>query len=165
MNSAFFVLSVVALAIPEAGSTAMRLSSPEEAIRTLEDAFVRKDIEAAVAAKDFEAEARLMIESINPEMVSDEILKKTAEVLELGFRKQIEADGFPDFTGLTCKLAKPVEVAENLVKVVEICTRKCPVQRQRKTCMRSRARKAGASWSSASESAQSQRLSAHPTSG
>lgn len=106
-----------------AGASAVASATPEEAIRTLEDAFVRKDIEAAVAAKDFETEAKLMLESINPELVSAEIVKQTAEVLELGFRKQIESDGFPDFTGLKCTLAKPSQVAENLVKVVETCTR------------------------------------------
>lgn len=101
----------------------MVFSTPEEAIRKLEDAFRRTDIEAAVAAKDFETEARLMLQSIRPDLVSAEMVTKTAEVLELGFRKQIETDGFPDFTGLTCTLAKPVEVAENLVKVVETCSR------------------------------------------
>lgn len=96
--------------------------TPESAVRALEDAFVRKDIEAAVNAKDFHAEAKLMLEKLNPEVAKDsEILKQTAQVLELAFRKQIETDGFPDFTGLTCSLSKPTEVADKLVKMVETC--------------------------------------------
>lgn len=104
------------------GATMTDLSTPESAVRTLEEAFQNRDIEAAVNAKDFVTEARLMLERINPDFASDpDIVKQTAETLELGFRKQIETDGFPDFTGLSCSLSKPVEVGENLVKIVETC--------------------------------------------
>lgn len=104
------------------GAAMTEFDTPENAVRALEEAFKSRDIEAAVHAKDFDAEARLMLQRINPDMARDpEIVKQTAEVLKLGFRKEIEIDGFPDFTGLSCSLAKPIEVGENLVKIVETC--------------------------------------------
>jgi hypothetical protein len=124
MWSMLAVVSLVSGVILGGASTSSGLSTPEGAVRQLEDAFVRKDIEAAVEAKDFDAEATLMLKKINPEMASKpDIVKQTAEVLELGFRKEIATDGFPDFTGLTCSLSKPVEVSENLVKIAETCVR------------------------------------------
>jgi hypothetical protein len=121
MLASFFAVAGVILGVASASSA---LSTPESAVRAFEDALIRKDIEAAVAAKDFDTEARLMLKKINPELASDsEILKQTAQVLELGFRKEIETDGFPDFTGLTCSLSKATDVAENLVKMVETCVR------------------------------------------
>lgn len=119
----FFSTVISAMTSIIIGGAAMAdLSTPESAIRTLEDAFKNRDIEGAVNAKDFVTEALLMLRRINPDMARDpEVLKETAKVLELGFRKEIETDGFPDFTGLSCSLSKPVEVEENLVKVVETC--------------------------------------------
>jgi hypothetical protein len=73
-------------------------STPEGAIKALEAAYISKDIEAAVAAKDFNEEARLMMVRLHPQYANDsEILSKTAEALELSFRKQMREKGFPDF--------------------------------------------------------------------
>ncbi len=97
-------------------------STPENAIRSLEAAYKRKDLEAAVQAKDFNAEAMLMLQNINPEFAKDgEILKQTAEVLELSFRKQIKDKGFPDFSGIECSLTKAEPVTPTLVKITETC--------------------------------------------
>jgi len=71
-------------------------STPEKALASLEDAYNRKDIVAAVAAKDFLFEAREMLLSIkNPPVPPDEeTVKLTAEVLELGFLRRLRETAF-----------------------------------------------------------------------
>lgn len=97
-------------------------STPEGAIRALENAYANQNIEEAVAAKDFSEEARLMLVRINPQLAGDaEILKKTTEVLELAFRKKIKDDGFPDLKEIHCSLNNPQQVTDTLVKVTESC--------------------------------------------
>jgi hypothetical protein len=72
-------------------------STPEGAILMLEDAYRRKDLDAAVAAKDFTAEARLMLSRLRRGWERDaEVLKRTAEVLELAFRAE-KKERWPDF--------------------------------------------------------------------
>ena len=62
--------------------------------------YRRRDIEAAVACKDFEVEAVLMLLKVDPDLAGDEeIIQKTAETLELGFRKEKE-NNWPDMEGL-----------------------------------------------------------------
>ncbi len=79
---------------------AMDFSTPEGAILCLEDAYRRRDIEAAVACKDFMVEAVLLLQETMPEHLSDrEILVKTAEVLEAGFRKELSTK-WPQMEGL-----------------------------------------------------------------
>jgi hypothetical protein len=97
-------------------------STPESAIRSLEAAYAAKDLGAAVAAKDFAAEARLMLQKINPQYASDaELLKKTAEVLELSFRQQMRTKGFPDLKGVRCDFTAKTQVSANLVRLTERC--------------------------------------------
>ena len=102
--------------------------SPEAAVQRLEAAYRAKDIEAAVYAKDFVSEARLMLQKIagakpggedfsgNPE-----ILRQTAETLELSFRKNIERDGFPDFSEVRCSFEPNEPVHTDLVIVHRTC--------------------------------------------
>jgi hypothetical protein len=97
-------------------------STPQAAIQSLESAYVHKNIEAAVAAKDFDEEARLMLQNINPQLAADpEVLKKTAQVLELSFREQIKDKGFPDFANIKCSLSNPESISPTLAKVTETC--------------------------------------------
>ena len=99
-------------------------TTPEGAILKLEDAYRKKNIEAAVAAKDFVSEARVMLSRMNKGMENDaEILQKTAEVLELGFRCEMKG-GFPDFTGLKCRFPRKekYERFEDILVVTEVCT-------------------------------------------
>ncbi|HEX5219151.1 MAG TPA: suppressor of fused domain protein [Verrucomicrobiae bacterium] len=79
---------------------AMDLTTPEGAILCLEDAYRRRDIEAAVACKDFEVEAVLLLVKTQPDLANDpEIQAKTAEVLELGFRKE-KTGNWPEMDGM-----------------------------------------------------------------
>jgi hypothetical protein len=66
-----------------ASSAGEGYSTPEDAVRGIEAAWTRKDLEAAVRSKDFREEARLMLQKINPTLLEPaDILPKTAEVLE-----------------------------------------------------------------------------------
>jgi len=100
-------------------------STPEGAILCLEDAYLAKDIEAAVRCKDFHIEARLMLEklkSLPKDVIDNAIINKTAEVLELAFRKEIEKKGFPDMTGMSSAFTKVEQFKEGVVAVTEECS-------------------------------------------
>ena len=114
---------------PTAGAVADQGDTPEGAIQRLEAAYRAKDLEALVAAKDFRAEARLMLQHLareqpgNPDMSGDqEVVTKTAEVLELAFRQQITQQGFPDMSQVRCSFAGRQPVTADLVLVQQICT-------------------------------------------
>lgn len=97
-------------------------STPEGAVRALESAYIDKDIEAAIAAKDFQEEARLMLLSINPALANDpEVLKETTAVLELSFRKEMKDNGFPDFASLRCSFSRKEEISATHVILTEVC--------------------------------------------
>ena len=114
---AFFI--TLLLAFP---SMATNLSTPENALKSLEEAHNRKDIEAAVAAKDFHFEARAMLVALKSIRNPDEqLIKETAHVLELSFRKSIKTDGFTDFTQLRCSVVKKKQLQPELVEMVEEC--------------------------------------------
>lgn len=102
---------------------AMDFTTPEGAILSLEDAYRRRDIEAAVAAKDFPMEARLMLQDllVGKEVGVDEALVgKAAEVLLASFRTATTA-AWPDFEGLQCFLTKREPHADQIVRVTEVC--------------------------------------------
>ena len=98
-------------------------STPERALASLEDAYVRKDIDGAIAAKDFNFEARemLLILSDVAEQMDDAMVEQTAQVLELAFRSQIEEEGFPDFQNVRCRVTDKKDLREDLVELVEEC--------------------------------------------
>jgi hypothetical protein len=103
-------------------SMAADFSSPEGALKALEYAYVRKDIEAAVAAKDFKFEAHEMLKTLkklgNP---GEDLIKQTAEVLELSFRKQMKTEGFPAFADLKCKVVRKKYIRDGIIEMVEEC--------------------------------------------
>ena len=99
-------------------------STPEGAILCLEEAYRNKDLEAAVGCKDFKIEAKFMLQKLQKELADDaEVLAKTAEVLELGFRSEMKEKGFPDFRGVESSFPQkaPYEGREDVVQVTEEC--------------------------------------------
>lgn len=98
-------------------------SSPEAALSALEDAYRNHDIEAAVALKDFFTEAQLMLGQLPTGQLSDdaEILAQTAEILELSFRKEIQDNGFPKFSGVHCRVVDKKTNTDGLVHLTEEC--------------------------------------------
>ena len=100
------------------------LTTPEGAILTLEDAYRAKDIEAAVRCKDFNVEAKLMLQKLQKDFSDDpEILAKTAEVLELGFRSELQNSGFPDFRDVESTFSDKTQYEGNpdIVQLTEHC--------------------------------------------
>jgi len=121
MRSTKFLLLLLSASAASTASTG-GFSTPEEAVLGLEAAYSRKDLDAAVRAKDFQEEARLMLQKVNPQFASDkEVLQQTAEVLELAFRKQIEEQGFPDFKSLKCSFVAKKAVSSTLMRLSEEC--------------------------------------------
>jgi len=114
------------VALSAAGTVgAVALGSPEEAVRALEDAYARRDANAAVAARDFTEEARRMLLSMGTGLEKEaDILKQTAEVLELAYRKDLKENIFRRFEDVRCAITSVVPVEDALVKVVESCTMK-----------------------------------------
>ncbi|MBI1850508.1 MAG: hypothetical protein HYR85_09210 [Planctomycetes bacterium] len=109
---------------PEVTRVSSSISTPEGALLSLEDAYRRKDIEAAVRAKDFRIEARLMLDQMNKvpaEQIDDELVAKTAEVLELAYREQFEQEGFPNVDGVESTFPKTEPYAKGIVLVTEVC--------------------------------------------
>lgn len=103
---------------------AANFGTPEGAILMLEDAYRRKDLMAALAAKDFHTEARLMLMDIGNHLENDpQVLKEVSETLELGFRAEIEPI-FPDFIGVKSRFSKREGYGDfqDIVVITEICT-------------------------------------------
>jgi len=98
------------------------LATPEGAVLSLYDAYAAGDVEAAVKCKDFRIEAELILEDVDDDLTEDaEILAKTAEVLELGFRGQTADGGFPPFGGAvkTARIKYPVRGRDDRFRVTE----------------------------------------------
>lgn len=96
-------------------------TTPEGAILCLEDAYLRRDIEAAIAAKDFRTEARLMLQKTGfKDHIDDEMIVKTAEMLMESFRAHTTAS-WPDFEGLESFFTKREPHADKVVLVTEMC--------------------------------------------
>jgi hypothetical protein len=124
-GSAFLIFAALMAA---ASAPSDQADTPERAIERLEAAYRAKNLEAAIAAKDFPAEARLMLQNLarergGPDMSKDqEVVTKTAEVLELSYRKQIKQEGFPDLRDARCSFTRRENVRDDLVVVHETCT-------------------------------------------
>lgn len=102
-------------------AVAKDFTTPEGAILCLEDAYRRQDIEAAIAAKDFKTEARLMLMNTGfKDHIDDEMIAKTAEALVLTFRAYTTAK-WPDFDGLESFFTKREPHADKIVVVTEVC--------------------------------------------
>jgi hypothetical protein len=96
----------------------------EGALHELEAAYRDGDIERAIAAKDFHAEARVILFNIGgPDLGDEALVEKTADALELAFRKEIEQSGFPDFDQLDCRevARQPFEHFPDIWVVTEDC--------------------------------------------
>src|SRR5437868_5930639 len=76
-------------------------STPEGAVLTLEDAWRAKDIEKAVRCKDFRGEAEQILRDRPAAVRTEDIIARTAELLEKGYRVAIKKSGFPNMNGVT----------------------------------------------------------------
>jgi hypothetical protein len=96
-------------------------TTPEGAILLLEDAYRRRDIEAAIAAKDFNTEAKLMLQKMPlNDQIDDALIEKTAQALMLSFRRTTTAQ-WPNFDDCESFFTKREPYAEKVVVVTEVC--------------------------------------------
>ena len=122
MSTSVRLSSVIALAALASTSMAVDLSTPQAALQSLELAYARMDIEGAVAAKDFNFEARELLVNLRKIGTPDQaMIEETAKVLELSFRKHIRNSGFPVFGNLRCSVIHEQTLREGLVQMVEEC--------------------------------------------
>jgi hypothetical protein len=118
LRSVCILGALVAAPLANAGGS----DTPEDAVRALERACTQKNLEAAVAALDFIEEGRQMLQESNPVAANDsEVIKQTAEVLELEFRNDLIKNGFPDFGKMTCTFRSKQQMAPGLVRLSEQC--------------------------------------------
>lgn len=118
-RSLLFTLILMLFSLP---AMANDLSTPDKALKSLEEAYIRKDIETAVAAKDFRYEALAMLSANkNLQNSGGDLVNKATEVLELSFRKQMQTKGFPDFSNLHCSVMSQKQLKPELVEMVEEC--------------------------------------------
>jgi len=96
-------------------------STPEGALQSLEQAYIAHDIEAAVAAKNFQYEGKEMLSNLQIPDLDAGLIGEAAKVLELSFRKHLKDDGFPQFVGLKCRVVGKKDLAPDLVELSEEC--------------------------------------------
>lgn len=96
------------------------LETPEGAILAIEKAYNNKDIDAAIACKDFFEEAKSLLSVMKIEIDQD-IINETAEVLKLSFINNIEEHGFPDFSTVQNAFPERKKVDETHWVITEVC--------------------------------------------
>lgn len=99
-------------------------STPEGAILCLEETYRRRDIEAAVACRNFAAEARLWLQERDmSQQLKDEMLPKVTRTMEKSFRDGM-ANRWPvHWDGAKSYFQKREPFAEGVVVVSEITLR------------------------------------------
>jgi hypothetical protein len=119
LQDALHGLHLELLALPP---VTMDFTSPEGAILCLEEAYRRKDIEAAVRAHDFIAESGMILRKTGFEIISedDEVLANLAGALEMLFRSQTLA-AWPDFSHGECFFPKREVIDDGIVAITEVC--------------------------------------------
>jgi len=114
----WLLFGLIAAPVADAGG----FDTPENAVRALEQAYVQKNADDAVAAIDFVEEGRQMLQKINPTLADDaEIVKRAAEELEQSFRNELRTKGFPDVAKLKCSFVGKAQISPELVKLTEQC--------------------------------------------
>jgi len=96
------------------------LETPEGAILSLEKAYNYKDINAAMDCKDFFAEAATLLSGMDMD-INKAVIAETAELLKLSFIKNIEENGFPDFSGIHNAFPERKKIDETHWVITEVC--------------------------------------------
>ena len=115
-NSPWLVLGLTAASAVNAGG----FDTPENAVLALEQAYIQKNADSAVAAMDFVEEGRQMLQKINPTLANDpDAIKQAAEGRELSFRNELKVKGFPNH--LKCSFVGKTQIAPGLVGLRQQC--------------------------------------------
>jgi hypothetical protein len=112
--------ALLLLGIAAAPVMAADFSTPQGALRALEQAQRSHNIEAAVAAKNFQYEAYAMLANLKsmprPEAAH---VQEAAHVLELAYRDEIKKDGFPNMEGVRTQVVSTKHLSPTLVEMDE----------------------------------------------
>ncbi|MBL0729892.1 hypothetical protein JI745_19425 [Piscinibacter sp. HJYY11] len=94
--------------------------SPEAAVRSLQAAYRRGDLEAAVRCQDFRSEAilRMRRQAIS---FDAEAIERKARSLELSFR-QATVERWPDFEGVTSTITSVEQIFDEFYMAIETGT-------------------------------------------
>ena len=112
------LLALTAASVVNAGG----FDTPEDAVRALEQAYVQKNADSAVAVMDFVEEGRQMLQKINPTLANDPaMIKQAAEGRELAFRNELRTKGFPDIIHRKCSFVAKTQIAPGLVELTQQC--------------------------------------------
>ena len=125
-NVEYFVLSICPRLllglIAATAASAGGFDTPEDAVRALEQAYVEKNADSAVAVMDFVEEGRQMLQKINPTLAEDPaMIKQAAEGRELAFRNELRLKGFPEFVHLKCSFVGKRQIAPALLELTQQC--------------------------------------------
>lgn len=94
--------------------------TPEGAILCLEEAYRRRDLEAAVRCKHFPLEATLLLQEAAPHLAADAAARtRTAQMLEQAFRQELSAR-WPEMAGVESFFVERHVVSPDLVVIREI---------------------------------------------
>ena len=96
------------------------LETPEGAILAIERAYINKDIDAAIACKDFFEEAKSLLSVMNMEIDQD-IIAETAEVLKLSFINNIDQNGFPYLSAIPIAFPDRKKIDDTHFVITEVC--------------------------------------------
>jgi hypothetical protein len=117
-NSLWLLLGLSAACAVNAGG----FDTPENAVLALEQAYIQKNADNAVAAMDFVEEGRQMLQKINPTLANDpDAIKQAAEGRESSFRNELKVKGFPDFAHLKCSFVGKTQISPGLVELRQQC--------------------------------------------
>lgn len=94
--------------------------TPEGAILSLEKAYDKQDLEAALDCKDFKEEAKTMLSKLSID-IDEEMVTNTAEVLELSFINNIKEHGFPNFSDLQNAFPVREKIDDTHYIITEVC--------------------------------------------
>ena len=114
----WLLLGLTATSAVDAGG----FDTPEDAVRALEQAYVQKNADSAVAVMDFVEEGRQMLQKINPTLANDpDAINQAAQGREMAFRNELHTNGFPDFASLKCSFVGKTQIAPGLVELRQLC--------------------------------------------
>jgi hypothetical protein len=112
------LLALTAASAVDAGG----FGTPEDAVQALEQAYMQKNADSAVAVMDFVEEGRQMLQKINPTLANDPaMIKQAAEGRELAFRNELRTKGFPELIHLKCSFVGKTQIAPGLVELTRQC--------------------------------------------
>ena len=95
-------------------------TTPEGAILSIENAYDERNMDKILACKDFNIEAKLMLEKMKDMSLDAEIVKQTAEVLKLSFLK-FSQEGLPSFKGIKRAFPLREKISDEHFVITEVC--------------------------------------------